>query len=257
MTPSTPHQADALRAIGVEHASRPYARRGVTVRDEPIRVLLVDDHAVVRAGVRALLAGAPDVVILGEAADGPASVALAERLAPDVVVMDLDMPGGDGATATRALSALARAPKVLILTMHDEEERLLPLLDAGASGYLSKDVAERELVDAIRVVAGGDVYVRPCIARMLASSVRQRRTPDARRQQFETLSAREQTVLRLIAEGYNGPEIGHQLDISPKTVDTYKQRIEQKLGLAHRTDYVRLALALGLIAREPVRIAGG
>jgi DNA-binding NarL/FixJ family response regulator len=242
-------ERDALSAVGAELAERPYARRGVSMRDEPIRIILVDDHAVVRAGIRALLSHTPDVVILGEAADGPSAVALADRLTPDVVVMDLDMPGGDGATAMRAMAGLPHPPRVLILTMHSEEDRLLPLLDAGASGYLSKDAAERDLVDALRVVAAGDVYVRPRVARLLATSMRQRRAPEAPATQFESLSARERTVVRLIAEGYNGPEIGQQLGISAKTVDTYKQRIEEKLGLAHRTDYVRFALQLELIRK--------
>ena len=110
-------------------------------------------------------------------------------------------------------------------------------------------MAERELVEAIRVVAAGDTYVRPHVARLLATTVRRRAQPDARREAFDTLSDREQTVVRLIAEGYNGPEIGQQLGISPKTVDTYKQRIEEKLGIAHRTEYVRLALALDLIRK--------
>lgn len=239
----------ALRAIGAELAARPYARRGVTSREEPIRVALVDDHAVVRAGIRALLASTTDVIVVGDGSSGVEAVALAERLAPEVVVMDLDMPGGDGAEATRALCALAHPPKVLILSMHTEEERLVPLLELGASGYLAKDAADRELVEAIRVVAAGDVYVRPHVARMLAASVRRRNEPDRGRRAFDALSDREQTVVRLIAEGYNGPEIGHQLGISAKTVDTYKQRIEEKLGITHRTEYVRLALALGLIGK--------
>lgn len=241
--------ADPLRTVGAELAARPYARRGVSTREEPIRVVLVDDHAVLRAGVKALLASTPDVVVVGDASSGGEAVELATRLQPEVVVMDLDMPGGDGAEATRALCALARPPKVLILSMHTEEERLIPLLELGASGYLAKDAAERELVEAIRVVAAGETYVRPHVARMLAASVRRRDEPDARRKAFQGLSDREQTVVRLIAEGYNGPEIGHQLGISPKTVDTYKQRIEEKLGITHRTEYVRLALALDLISK--------
>ncbi|AHG92573.1 response regulator receiver (plasmid) [Gemmatirosa kalamazoonensis] len=247
-TPMLPPGSD-LEALGLTLAARPYVRRGVAMRDEPIRVVIVDDHAVVRAGIRALLAGVPDVVVVGEGADGRDAVALVERLGPEVVIMDLEMPGVDGTTATRALHALPVPPKVLVLTMHTEEERLLPLLDAGASGYLAKDAAERDLVDAIRVVASGDVYVRPRVARMLAESVRHGPAPDARRAAFDSLSAREQTVLRLVAEGYNGPEIGQQLGISAKTVDTYKQRVEEKVGLAHRTDYVRFALDIDLIRK--------
>jgi DNA-binding NarL/FixJ family response regulator len=242
-------RADPLQAIGSELATRPYARRGVSTLDEPVRVVLADDHAVLRAGLKAVLAAAPDVIVVGEASGGVEAVALAERLAPQVVVMDLDMPGGDGETATRAICALPTPPKVLILSLHTEEERLLPLLDAGASGYLAKDAADRELVEAIRVVASGEVYVRPRVARMLAASLRHRSVPDRRRQAFEALSDRERTVVRLVAEGYNGPEIGEQLGISPKTVDTYKQRIEEKLGLAHRTEYVRLALELDLLRK--------
>jgi len=141
------------------------------------------------------------------------------------------------------------ASKVLILSMHAEEDRLIPLLEDGATGYLSKDAAGRDLVAAIRVVASGDVYVRPHVARRLAASTRRRGAPDVRRQAFESLSDREQSVVRLMAEGYSGVEIGQQLGISPKTIDTYKQRIEHKLGITHRTEYVRLALWLDLIRK--------
>ncbi|MGZ8413640.1 MAG: response regulator, partial [Gemmatirosa sp.] len=233
-------ESDALEALSEDLASRRYARRGISMREEPIRVVLVDDHEVLRAGVRALLSTAPEVLIVGEAVSGIEGVRAAERLLPDVVVMDLDMPGGDGAEATRALCALPTPPKVLILSMHTEEERLIPLLELGASGYLAKDVAERDLVEAIRVVAAGDTYVRPHVARLLAASMRRRgqieaQGPDAQHRAFATLSDREKTVLRMVAEGYNGPEIGEQLGISPKTVDTYKQRVEEKLGISHRT----------------------
>ena len=245
-------RADAtgeLRAVGAALAARPYARRGVSSREEPVRVVLVDDHEVLRVGLRALLAATPDIVVVGDGANGREAVALAERLAPDVVVLDLDMPGGDGATATRELCALARPPKVLILSVHAEEERLIALLEDGATGYLAKDVAGRDLVSAIRVVASGDVYVRPHVARLLAGSLRRRGAPDARRRAFKGLSEREQLVVRLTAEGYGGVEIGQQLGISRKTVDTYKQRIEKKLGITHRTEYVRLALSLDLIRK--------
>lgn len=241
---------ESLPAVGAALAAQPHARRGVSMRDTPITVLLVDDHAVVRAGLKALLAGTADVAVIGEASNGVEAVQAVARGTPDVVVMDLDMAGGDGATATRALAALDRPPRVLILSMHAEEDRLIPLLEAGASGYLAKDAAERELVDAIRAVAAGEVYVRPHVARLLAASVRRRSTRDPAREQYDTLSEREQTVVRLVAEGYGGTEIGQQLGISPKTVDTYKQRVEEKLGLKHRTDYVRFALALDLIRKS-------
>lgn len=241
----------SLAEAGAALAARPYARRGISPTGNPIRVILADDHKLLRQGVKALLRNAPDIVIVGEAASGVEAVALAERLRPHVVVMDLDMNDGDGATATRTLAREAPWIRVLILTMHTEEERLLPLLSDGARGYLAKNTADTELVDAIRVVASGDVYVRPSVARLLATQVARKNeqhdeTPAAR---FTRLSDREQTVLRLIAAGYNGPEIGDQLHITAKTVDTYKQRIEEKIGLSHRTEYVRFAIDAGLSLR--------
>jgi DNA-binding NarL/FixJ family response regulator len=215
-----------------------------------IRVLLADDHAVVRAGLRAVLRGAPDIDVVGEAAGGDEAVALAERLAPHVVVMDLTMARGDGLSATRAIAERGLAARVLMLTMHTEEEYLLPALDAGAAGYLVKSAADRELVDAVRAVAHGDApYVRGSAARVLARGLveRQRDPRRAERDRFDRLSEREQEVLRLTAQGYTAPEIGDRLHISPKTVDTYKQRVNEKLGLTHRSDYVRLALRLGLL----------
>jgi DNA-binding NarL/FixJ family response regulator len=245
---SDSESVDPLQAVGTALVGRPYMRRGVAPHEKPIRVLLVDDHAVLRVGLRALLATIPDITVVGDGSNGLEAIELAERFVPDVVVLDLDMPGGDGATATRALCAMPRAPKVLILSMHAEEDQLIPLLEDGATGYLSKDAAGRDLVAAIRVVASGDTYVRPHVARLLAASMR-RRGADVRRQAFESLSDREQSVVRLMAEGYSGVEIGQQLGISPKTIDTYKQRIEHKLGITHRTEYVRLALSLDLIRK--------
>ena len=247
--PEPRRDEDPLATLGASLACRPYVRRGVPVPDRVIRVVLADDHTLFRAGLRALLRRADDLEIVGEASDGAEAVALSERLAPDVVVMDLDMPGVDGEAATRALAERRSTARVLVLTMHAEEERLLPLLEAGASGYVTKEAAEREIVDAIRVVASGDVYVRPRVARMLAAHQRaEPHTPEARqRAAFEALSDRERVVLRLTAEGYGGAEIGRQLGISNKTVETYKQRVEEKLGLRHRTEYVRFALAIGLL----------
>ena len=241
----------ALAEVGAVFAARPYARRGVSPTGDPIRVILADDHKLLRQGVKALLRNAPDIVIVGEASSGDEAVALAQRQRPNVVVMDLDMAGGDGASATRTLAREAPSIRVLILTMHNEEERLLPLLSDGARGYLAKNTADTELVDAIRVVASGDIYVRPSVARLLAAQVVQKSDPHtaSATDRFATLSDRERTVLRLVAEGFNGPEIGDQLHITAKTVDTYKQRIEEKIGLSHRTAYVRFAIEAGLLER--------
>ncbi len=242
----------SLAQLGARLAERPYARRGVAVSSGTIRVMLVDDHTIVREGLRALLAGVQGIQVVGEAGNGPDAVRLAGRLSPDVVIMDLHMPGGDGATATRALSELGPMPRVLVLTIYPEDEYLIPLLEAGARGFLSKDAAERDLVDAIRVVAAGDVYVRPCVARRLASlSDAGAETPSGGLQaRYARLSDRERSVLRLVAEGYNGPEVAQRLGINAKTVDTYKQRIEEKLHICHRSQYVRFALSLGLLGES-------
>lgn len=212
-----------------------------------IRVLLADDHAVVRAGLKAVLGAAKDIEVIGEARDGEEAIAMTLRLKPDVVVMDLSMPGMDGTSATRALAEQRPETRVLVLTMHAEEEYLVPLLEAGAAGYLMKSAADRDLVDAVRAVAHGDVYVRPSAARALAKGLTRKDPAKEERDRFEKLTQRERDVLRLVAQGFSAPEIGKRLFISPKTVDTYKQRIQEKLGIAHRSDYVQMALRLGLL----------
>jgi DNA-binding NarL/FixJ family response regulator len=217
---------------------------------EIINVLLVDDHAIVRAGLKAVLGVAHDVRVIGEATNGVDAVSMAERLKPHVVIMDLTMPGGDGVSATKALALLPMAPKVLVLTMHTEEEHLLPALKAGASGYLVKSAADRELVDAIRAVIRGEMYVQPNAGRVLARGVLAKDPAGEERVRFDRLTERERNVLVLVARGYSAPEIGERLSISPKTVDTYKQRVNEKLGVTHRAEYVRIAMRLGLLAEE-------
>lgn len=230
------------------------------MRPDLIRVVLVDDHAIVRAGLKSILASGKDIMVVGEGGSGREALALAERLDPHVVVMDLSMPEMDGLTATRALTKAAGeravndgAPptqRVLVLTMHSEDEHLVALLEAGAAGYLLKTVAERELVDAVRTVAAGDIYVQPSAARALARGLAKKEEHADDRTRFARLTEREQEVLTLFAEGHTAPEIGEQLSISPKTVDTYKQRINEKLHIGHRTDYVKLALRLGLLSTD-------
>lgn len=215
---------------------------------QTIRVILADDHAVVRAGLKAVLGTAPDIEIVGEASDAAEAVRLAEELRPDVLVSDLSMGSSSGADATRDILAKGLPTRVLILTMHSEEEFLMPLLEAGAAGYLVKSVADRELIAAVRAVAHGDMYLRPAAARVLARGLTQKDPLQGDRDRHARLTDRERDVLRLVAEGYNAPEIGEQLFISPKTVDTYKQRINEKLGFTGRPDYVKFALRLGLIS---------
>ena len=216
--------------------------------DDIIRVVLADDHAVVRAGLKAVLNAARDIEVIGEARNGVEAVALAERFKPHVVVMDLSMPEMDGTAATKEIVMKGLSSRVLVVTMHAEEDFLVPLMEAGAAGYLVKSAADRELVDAVRAVAHGDMYVHPSAGRILAKNLTKKDPAKSERERFDKLTQRERDVLRLVAQGYSAPEIGERLFISPKTVDTYKQRIQEKLGLTHRSDYVQLALRLGLLA---------
>jgi DNA-binding NarL/FixJ family response regulator len=222
-----------------------------TPRPDIIRVILADDHLVVRAGLKALLGATKDIQVVGEAANGRDAVALVERLTPHVAVLDLDMPQMDGAAATRELVAKHSSTRVLILTMHDEDDYLVTLLESGAAGYLVKNAADRELADAVRAVAAGDTYVQPSAARALARLVTRRGEHSDERRQYQSLSERERDVLVLVAGGYSASEIGEKLFISPKTVETYKQRISEKLGLSHRSDYVQFCLRLELLQAKP------
>jgi len=231
-------------------AIAPVNKPARTMTGDIIRVVLADDHAVVRAGLKAVLGTARDISVVGEAANGREAVAMAERLRPDVVVMDLSMPELDGAGATKEILAAGTATRVLVLTMHTEDEYLVPLLEAGAAGYLVKSVADRELVSAVRAVAHGDSYVSPAASRILVKGLQRKDPAQVDRDRFESLTQRERDVLKYVAQGYSAPEIGEKLFISPKTVDTYKQRIQEKLGLSHRAEYVQFALKLGLLSLE-------
>ena len=217
------------------------------IMTDTIRVVLADDHTVVRAGLKAVLGAAKDIHVIGEVANGRDAIAMVQRMNPDVLVMDLSMDPIDGAEATKQLVAAGVKTKILILTMHSPDEALIPLLESGASGFLEKSAADRELVDAVRAVAHGDTYIQPSAARVLAGGFRKRAEHSDERSKFEKLTERERDVLRYVASGYTAPEIGEKLFISPKTVDTYKQRIGEKLGLTHRSEYVQFALKLGLL----------
>lgn len=213
-----------------------------------VRVVLADDHVIVRLGLRTLLAADPGIAVVGEAEDGAAAVELCERLQPDVVVMDLVMRGMDGMTATREIARRFPAIRVLALTMHDEEDYLIPVLEAGASGYIVKDSASADLLEAVRSVAAGRVFVRPAAARVLAEGWTRRSAQDEARARYATLSERERGVFGFMAQGYSSSQIAERLFISAKTVDTYRRRINEKMGFSERADYIRLAVDLGLLA---------
>jgi two-component system response regulator NreC len=207
----------------------------------PLRVLLVDDHAVVRAGLRLLLEKEPDMVIVGEAEDGARAVEQAREVQPDIVVMDITLPDFDGVEATRRIHAALPNTGVLALTMHDEEAYLVPFLQAGGTGYVRKSAADRDVVAAIRAVARGESFVQPA---GVAAMVREHRQA---KPGLDALSERERQVLGLTAKGYTSREIGDQLALSPRTVETYRERIMQKLGLAHRSELVEFALKYKLL----------
>ncbi|CAN5361341.1 response regulator transcription factor [soil metagenome] len=211
----------------------------------PIRILLVDDHAVLRAGLRALLEVEEGMTVVGEAGTGEAGIQMAAGTRPDVVIMDLSMPGMGGLEATRQIIAQNPATRVLVLTMHGEEEHLLPVLDAGGSGYVNKRSADEELIEAIRTVARGEVFLYPSAAKLLLQGFKGKEK--GQDEPLQKLTEREREVLGYTVEGYSSTEIGKKLFISPKTVDTYRSRIMEKLGLHHRSELVRFALQQGLL----------
>ena len=218
--------------------------------DRRIRVLLADDHAVLRAGLRALLSAEPDMEVVGEAGDGEETVRQAALLRPDVVVMDIAMPGGGGLQATRAIRARKLPSKVLILTMHAEEQYLLPVIEAGGSGYVLKTGADSDLIEAIRVVHRDQVFLYPSAAKLLLGKYLER--GEAGDAAYDGLTPREREVLRLTAQGYTGQEIAERLVLSPKTVDTYRQRVMEKLNLHHRSELVKYALRKGLLQADAI-----
>ena len=212
---------------------------------DAIRVVIADDHPVFRFGMRALLDAEPGTAVVGEATTGDEAVALASSLRPGVMIIDLNMPGCNGIEATRRTVELAPEVAILVVTMFEDDDSVFAAMRAGARGYLLKGAEPEETVRAIRAVSAGEAIFSPAIARRLMQYFGA--PPAAPPQAFPELTEREREVLRLIAEGYSAPEIGELLAISAKTVDTYKHRINEKLGVAHRTEYVRLALRLGIL----------
>lgn len=211
-----------------------------------IRVILVDDHPVLRTGLRTLLQREHDIEVIGEADEGWEAVELATQLSPDVVVMDLALPGLGGLDATREIQRRGLKCSVLVLTAQAEERYLFPVVQAGASGYVRKSVADEELVMAVRVVASGQVYLEPAAQTMLLKGYLNPDLPEAS-DAFDSLSPRERQVLQLTAEGYSSRAIGEKLDLSPKSVETYRSRLMEKLNLSDRPSLVHYALRKGLL----------
>lgn len=217
--------------------------------DGAIRVVLADDHNVVRAGLVALLSSQSDINVIGEAEDGPGAIDAVRRLKPDVLVTDLSMPGG-GMETIREITALQVPTRVLVLTVHAEERYLLPVLEAGGSGYVRKSSAHTDLLDAIRTVSRGEVFLDPSATKTLLRGYLGRATEGEELDLVEVLSDREREVVKLTAEGYTAQQSAEILSLSPKTVETYRHRAMQKLGLTNRAELVRYALRAGLLTDE-------
>ncbi|MCB0045121.1 MAG: response regulator transcription factor [Caldilineaceae bacterium] len=214
---------------------------------DSIRVLLADDHMVVRIGLRALIDGEPDMHVVGEAGNGYEAIDQAHALCPDVIVMDISMPELDGLEATRRIRNELPECHILILTVHAQEKYLFPVLKAGGAGYVLKSTVDTELLDAIRTVAGGGAFLYPSATRLLLEDYLGQMQSGPVQDAYDSLSEREREVLKLLALGHTAAETADQLALSPKTVETYRTRIMQKLNLHGRADLVKYALARGLL----------
>jgi DNA-binding NarL/FixJ family response regulator len=211
----------------------------------PIRVLIVDDHAVVRSGLRVFLDLQSDIEVVGEASDGSEGVAVARRLEPDVVLMDLLMPNMDGITAIGRIKAERPDTEIVTMTSFIEEEKVTAALEAGASGYVLKDAEAEEVAAAIRAAFAGEVHLDPAVARLLAQRMRNRKSPED--ELTEPLTEREKDVLRLLGQGMSNKEIGSALFITERTARTYVSNILGKLGLASRTQAALYAVEHKLV----------
>lgn len=219
---------------------------------DKIRILLADDHAVVRSGLRMIINAQPDMEVIGEAADGRDAIEQTESLRPDVVLLDLTMPGLGGLSALGIIREKAPGTKVLVLTMHDDEGYLHRVLGAGGSGYVVKKAADMELLSAIRAVRRGEVYIHSSLTKALVEGIskRQGEGEAGASDRFEDLSEREKEVLCLLARGYTNQQIADTLFLSVKTIETYRARLMEKLRLRTRAELVHYALKKGLLTLD-------
>ena len=217
--------------------------------DNGIRIVLADDHQVVRQALRTLLETEPGFVVVGDTSDGLRVVDLVGRLEPDVLVLDLMMPGLGGMEITRQVTRRRGRTRVLILSMHMNEAHVLEALRSGVQGYVRKDASATDLIRAIRLVAAGQPYLSPPYSEATIEAYR-RRAAEAEHDPYERLTTREREVLHLAAEGLGNLEVGRRLGISPRTAETHRARIMRKLGLKRLADLVRFAIRRGLVPLE-------
>jgi two-component system, NarL family, response regulator NreC len=223
----------------------------VPPRTHKIRVMIVDDHAILRAGLRMLVNAQGDMEVVSEASNGEKVVKEVRETRPDVTLLDLTMPRVGGMKALEELAQNCRETRVLVLTMHDDPAYLRSALAAGASGYLLKRAVDAELLAAIRAVHSGGIFVDPRLTGVLIQDVMAKRgTKAGRTKPINILSDRELQVLRLVARGYTSTQIAKQIAVSVKTVETYRSRVVEKLGLRTRTDVIRFAVQMGLLTPE-------
>jgi len=223
---------------------------------ETIKLLLVDDHEVVRTGLRSFLETQPGFEVIAEANNGLEALEQAKKTQPDIVLMDITMPDMDGLEATERLKKIHPECQVLVLTVHTDKQYFLKMLEAGASGYVTKQAAADELTAAIRAVAAGHVYLQPALARWLLNDYQRlvkNVTPVSPEKNkhavdLDILSERERQVLELVGEGLNNNDIGQQLGLSPKTIARHRDRIMKKLNMHNRTELVKFAIRTGLIS---------
>ncbi|MFC1994144.1 response regulator [Chloroflexota bacterium] len=212
-----------------------------------IRVLIVDDHTLVRDGIRSLLALVADIEVVGEAVNGKEALEKVRHLAPDVVLMDLAMPIMGGLEATRRIRREFSETRVLALTQYDDTEYVIPVIEAGARGFVTKMAAFSELTSAIHVVYKGDSFLSPSAAAALVEEYQQKSTPEGEQDSYQRLTDREREVLKLVAEGYTAREIADMMVLSQKTVEWYKTNLMSKLNIRNRTDLIKLAIRKAII----------
>ena len=214
----------------------------------PIRVLLADDHTLIRAGLRMVVVSQPDFTVVGEASDGREAVALAEQLKPDVVVMDIGMPSLNGIEACRQIHDSLPGSQVIMLSMHSDEGYVLRALKAGAKGYMLKDSAEADLASAIRAVMGGKSFFSPAVSKILLEDYMRKLKRTGAEDSFDLLSPREREVLQLVAEGKSSKEIANLLGLSVYTVETHRAKLMQKLNLHNIPELILYAVRKGVIS---------